>query len=72
MGHGMITAQNAPPLPNGTRVLNTQDGEPGWIVNGFSFDPDEGGWTEYEVETEYGIERWKRSDFILFSEFETD
>jgi hypothetical protein len=51
-------------------VLNTTDGEPGVIMNGFSFDPDQGGWTEYEVETQYGIERWQRSDFILFSEFE--
>jgi len=57
-------------IPGGTRVLNTTDGEPGVIMNGFSFDPDQGGWTEYEVETQYGIERWQRSDFILFSEFE--
>jgi hypothetical protein len=57
-------------LPGGTRVLSTTDGEPGTIINGFAFDPDQGGWTEYEVETQYGIERWKRSDFILFSEFE--
>jgi len=65
-------SEAASSLPNGTRVLNTQDGEPGWILNGFAFDPDQGGWVEYEVETEYGIERWKRSDFILFSEFEDD
>jgi len=57
-------------LPGGTRVLNTNDGEPGAIMNGFTFDPSQGGWTEYEVETQYGIERWERSDFILFSEFE--
>jgi len=59
-------------LPGGTRVLNTNDGEPGLIMNGFAFDPDQGGWTEYEVETQYGIEVWKRCDFILFSEFEND
>jgi len=57
-------------LPGGTRVLNTNDGEPGFIMNGFAFDPDQGGWTEYEVETEYGVEVWERSNFILFSEFE--
>ncbi|GIW80413.1 MAG: hypothetical protein KatS3mg105_2220 [Gemmatales bacterium] len=58
-------------VPNGTRVLNITDGEPGYIVNGFAFDP-EIGWFEYEVETEYGIEVWKRDEFILFSEFEND
>lgn len=58
-------------LPGGTRVLNTDDGEPGVIMNGFAFDPDQGGWTEYEVETQYGIERWKRSEFILFTELES-
>jgi hypothetical protein len=65
-----LEANRSDRVPGGTRVLNTADGEPGWIVNGFSFDPDHGGCTEYEVETEYGIERWKRTDFILFSEFE--
>lgn len=58
-------------LPNGTLVLNTNDAEPGSIVNGFSYDP-EHGWYEYEVETNYGIERWLRTDFVLMSEIETD
>lgn len=58
-------------LPAGTRVLNTTDAEPGAIMNGFSFDP-ETGWYEYEVETQYGIERWLRSDFVLMSELEAD
>ena len=58
-------------LPNGTRVLNTTDGEPGIIMNGFSFDPATG-WYEYEVETAYGVERWLRSDFVLMSELETN
>jgi hypothetical protein len=58
-------------LCEGTRVLSTTDGEPGTIMNGFAFDPDQGGWTEYEVETQDGIERWQRSEFILFSEFES-
>ena len=58
-------------LPNGTRVLNTNDGEPGTIMNGFSFDP-AAGWYEYEVETNYGIERWLRSDFVLMSEISVD
>lgn len=60
-----------PYLLNGTRVLNTNDAEPGSIINGFSYDP-EIGWYEYEVETAYGIERWLRSDFVLMSEIETD
>ena len=38
-------------LPNGTKVVNTDDGEPGTIVNAFTFDPQTGEWTEYEVET---------------------
>jgi len=57
-------------LPGGTRVLNTTDGEPLVIMGGFAFDADQGGWIEYEVETQYGVERWKRSEFILFFEFE--
>lgn len=63
------TSRRHEALPGGTRVLNIQDGEPGTILNAFAGDP-AGGWVEYEVETQYGIERWKRSDFILFSEFE--
>ena len=59
-------------LPAETRVLNTNDGEPGTILNGFAFDPAIGEWTEYEVVTNYGIERWERKDFILFSEFENN
>jgi hypothetical protein len=58
------------PLPGGTRVLSTTDGEAGVIINGFAFDPEEGGWTEYEVETQYGVERWQRSEFVLFAELE--
>ena len=58
-------------VPSGTRVLNTRDGEPGCIMNGFAFDP-QVGWTEYEVETDYGVERWKREDFVLFTELEAD
>jgi hypothetical protein len=65
----MIAMNTASYVSNGTRVLNTNDGEPGTIMNGFSFDP-ETGWYEYEVETQYGIERWLRSDIVLFSELE--
>ena len=61
---------NQPHLPSETRVLNINDGEPGTILNGFTYDPSEGEWTEYEVVTQDGIERWQRSDFILFSELE--
>jgi len=56
-------------LPAETRVLNVQDGEPGTILNGFTYDPDRG-WVEYEVVTRDGVERWQRNDFILFSELE--
>jgi hypothetical protein len=59
-----------PYVPGGTRVLNTEDAEPGVIMNGFAFDSAAGGWTEYEVETAYGIERWVRSEFVLMSEIE--
>jgi hypothetical protein len=50
-------------------VLNTTDGEPGTVLNGFAFDPDTG-WYEYEVVTKYGIERWQRGDMLLMSEIE--
>jgi hypothetical protein len=63
----MTTTSTSDDLPNGTRALNTQDGEPSTIVNGFAFDP-ETGWTEYEVETRYGVERWRRADFVRMSE----
>ena len=68
-GQTMTAMQES--IPNGTRVLNTNDGEPGTIMNGFAWDKT-GEWTEYEVETAYGIERWQRSDFVLMSEIETD
>jgi len=55
-------------LPTETRVLNTNDGEPRTILNGFTYDPSTGEWTEYEVVTQYGIERWKRDEFVLFSD----
>ena len=61
---------NQPHLPGETRVLNINDGEPGTILNGFTYDSSTGGWTEYEVVTQDGIERWQRSDFVLFSELE--
>ena len=63
-----MTTQNY--IPNGTKVLNTNDGEPGTIMNGFTFDRSTGEWTEYEVETAYGVERWQRTDFVLMAEIE--
>ena len=59
-------------IPGGTRVLNINDGEPGHIMNGYAWIPATGEWTEYQVETRDAIEVWKRSDFILFSEFENE
>lgn len=61
----------APSLPNGTKVLNTGDGEVGSVLNGFAYDHT-GEWTEYEVVTQYGIERWERTQFILLSECEVE
>jgi len=58
-------------LPTETRVLNTRDGEPGSILGGFAYDP-ASGWTEYEVATRYGIERWRRSDMISIGDLEAD
>jgi hypothetical protein len=66
----MINATNAQcDLPPGTRVLNTTDGEPGTIMNGVSFDP-LAGWYEFEVQTQYGIERWLRNDFVRMTELD--
>ena len=59
---------NQPALPAETRVLNTNDGEPGTILNGSTYDPKIGQWTEYEVVTQHGIERWQRNDFVLVSD----
>jgi hypothetical protein len=64
----MTTMQNA--IPGGTKVLNTNDAEPGTIMNGFTFDRATGEWTEYEVETAYGVERWQRTDFVLMAEID--
>lgn len=63
-------AKPNPALPCETVVLNTTDGERGTILNGFAYE--NGQWTEYEVVTQYGIERWKRSDFVLMSECQTE
>jgi hypothetical protein len=57
-------------LPTETKVLLTTDGEPGTILNGITFDPATGEWTEYEVQTARGIERWYRRDFVLMAEIE--
>ncbi len=65
---GMIASNE--PLPGGTKVLNTDDGEPGTIVNGFARDAATGAWLEYEVETAYGIERWTRERFVLLIDIE--
>jgi len=60
-------------LPAETKVLNTNDGEPGWILNGYAYDLSQGGWYEYEVSTKDGsIEVWKRSDFVLWDEIEVN
>ncbi|MFM9994231.1 MAG: hypothetical protein ACKVU4_00350 [Phycisphaerales bacterium] len=54
-------------LPGGTRVISLLDGEDGHVMNPF----DNAG-IEYEVMTEYGIERWMRADFITFAEAEVE
>ena len=53
----MTTSNFHTPIPAGTRVLNTTDGEPGSIVSAVAYDPVAGAWTDYEVETKHAIER---------------
>ena len=55
----------------GTKVLNTNDAEPGTIHSAIAYDAATDQWTEYEVVTAYGIERWQRDEFVLMSEIET-
>ena len=57
------TTAGAGPIPGGTRVINTNDGEGGTVLNAY----DTAG-AEYEVETAYGIERWRRDEFVTFAE----
>jgi hypothetical protein len=68
----MSTANHNPTpktaLPGGTRVLNTSDGEPGTVLNGVARNTATGEWTEYEVETRYGIETWATADLITMAE----
>lgn len=68
--NGTTRRTPTPDLPGGTRVLGTLDGEPGCILNGYRWDAT-GECIEYEVETIYHIELWKRVDFLLMSEVET-
>ena len=51
-----------------TAVRNTTNHKCGLILSGFTFDTQTGDWTEYEVITQDGIERWQRHDFVLMSE----
>jgi len=59
-------------IPTETKVVNTTDGETGSILNGITFDPAMGEWTEYEVQTARGVERWQRRDFVLMDEIEAN
>lgn len=63
-------SEKAPALPAETRVLSTLDGEPGSILSSYAFDAS--GWTEYEVVTQYGIEIWRRAEFLLLDEVERE
>jgi hypothetical protein len=56
-------------LPTETSALKITDGETGSILAGFAFDP-ASRWTEYEVATRDGIERWTRTEFVLMAEIE--
>ena len=40
-----------------TKVINTQDGEPGLVLDRYSPDA-------YEVMTDHGIEVWQESDIL--------
>src|SRR5436190_3716908 len=64
----MTTATPQTALPGGTRVLNTNDGEDGTVLNGYAFNAATGVCTEYEVETKYGIEKWLAADFITLEQ----
>ena len=57
-----------PCLAAGTRILNTDDGEPGTVLNGYAWSGAE--CLEYEVETHFGIEIWHRDRFALMSDLE--
>jgi hypothetical protein len=57
-------------IPVGTRVLNTDDGEPGSILSAYAWNPATGEWTDYEVVTNDAIEIWPRENFILLDEAE--
>jgi hypothetical protein len=57
------TTAGAGPVPGGTRVISTTDGEDGTVLNAF----DAAG-REYEIETRYGVERWRRDEFVTFAE----
>jgi hypothetical protein len=57
----------SPALPVGTRVLNTGDGESGTVHAAYARNA-AGDWTEYEVVTQYGIEKWQRAGFVLLDE----
>ena len=57
-----------PSLPAETKVINLHDAEPGTVLNGFTYDHDLGEWTEYEIVTAYGIERWQRRDFAVLDD----
>ena len=57
------TAATSGPVPAGTRVINVRDGQDGSVLGAY----DTTG-AEYEVETAYGIEVWKRADFVTFAE----
>jgi hypothetical protein len=56
-------------IPGGTKVLNTSDGQPGTILNGFAGRED--AWSEYEVETADGIETWKAGEIVRMDEIKT-
>jgi hypothetical protein len=49
-------------LTSDSKVVNTQDGEFGIVMNSYSFDGRT--WDSYEVETAYGVEVWKRADLL--------
>lgn len=53
-------------LPCETPVLHIGSNKIGSVMNGFAGDAS--GWTEYEVATPYGIERWRRSDMVVVGE----
>ncbi|MCC7291479.1 MAG: hypothetical protein IT449_05390 [Phycisphaerales bacterium] len=62
-----MTTQKPERLPGGTRVVNTNDGEPGRIDGTLGVDGC-GRATTYYVETAYGREVWRAGEIVVIEQ----